>query len=161
MRIEKVVVNSSPLIVLFRSRQAELLPQMFKTIIVPEQVYKEIVIDGPLDEARKMLPNASWCSRTEVEISLKVAAWNLGEGEASVFSFACQEPGYRALVDDFAARRCASTLGIQILGTGGLLVLAKKRGLVKSVKERLKRLQESGLYLSEPVISLLLSHAGE
>ena len=53
MRIDKVVVNSSPLIVLFRSGQAELLPQMFKTIIVPHQVYKEIVIDGPLDEARK------------------------------------------------------------------------------------------------------------
>lgn len=161
MRIDKVVVNSSPLIVLFRSGQAELLPQMFKTIIVPQQVYTEIVIDGPLDEARKMLPNAPWCSRTEVEISLKVAAWNLGKGEASVFSFACQKPGYRALVDDLAARRCASTLGIKFLGTGVLLVLAKKRGLVKSVKERLERLQESGLYLSESVVSLLLSHAGE
>ena len=58
MRIEKVVVNSSPLIVLFRSGQAELLPQMFKTIIVPQQVYKEIVVDGPLDKAKNMLPNA-------------------------------------------------------------------------------------------------------
>ncbi len=161
MRIEKVVANSSPLIVLFRSNQAELLPQMFKTIIVPQQVYKEIVVDGPLDEAKKMLPNAPWCSRVEVEISLKVAAWNLGEGEASVFSFACQKPEYRALVDDLAARRCARVLGIKTLGTGGLLILAKKRGLINSVKDRLERLQESGLYLSEPVISLLLSNAGE
>ena len=161
MRIEKVVVNSSPLIVLFRSNQAELLPQMFKTIIIPQQVYKEIVIDGPLDEAKNMLPGSAWCSRVEVEISLKVAAWNLGEGEASVFSYACQKPEYRALVDDLAARRCAQVLGIKTLGTGGLLILAKKRGLINSVKDRLERLQESGLYLSEPVISLLLSKAGE
>jgi len=38
MRIEKVVLNSSPLIVLFKSEQADILPQLFKTIIVPEQV---------------------------------------------------------------------------------------------------------------------------
>jgi len=30
MRIEKVVVNSSPLIVLFRSGQADLLPRLFR-----------------------------------------------------------------------------------------------------------------------------------
>lgn len=73
-----------------------------------------------------MLPNAPWCSRTEVKISLKVAAWNLGKGEASVFSFACQKPGYRALVDDLAARRCASTLGIKFLGTGACWFSPKK-----------------------------------
>jgi len=128
MRIEKVVVNSSPLIVLFRSGQAELLPQMFKSILVPEQVYQEIVLEGPLDEVKRMLPNASWYSRVNVEISLKVASWNLGEGESSVFSLASQKPEYRALVDDLAARRCAKVLGIEILGTGGLLVLAKKNG---------------------------------
>ncbi len=37
MRIEKVVLNSSPLIVLLRSQQVELLPQMFASIMVPQQ----------------------------------------------------------------------------------------------------------------------------
>ena len=64
-------------------------------------------------------------------------------------------------MDDLAARRCARVLGIKTLGIGGLLILAKKRGLINSVKDRLERLQESGLYLSKPVISLLLSKAGE
>jgi len=44
-----------------------------------------------------------------------------------------KETGYRAIVDDFAARRCAQTFGIQTLDTGGLLVLAKRRGLITSV----------------------------
>jgi predicted nucleic acid-binding protein len=161
MRIEKVVVNSSPLIVLFRSGQAELLPQLFKSIIVPDQVYQEIVVEGPLDEVKRMLPNTSWCSRIEVKISLKVAAWNLGEGESSVFSFASQKPEYRALVDDLAARRCARVLGIKTLGTGGLLVIAKKRGLIQSVRKRIERLRESGLYMSDSVVELLAFKAGE
>ncbi len=161
MRIEKVVVNSSPLIVLFRSGQAELLPQLFKSIIVPDQVYQEIVVEGPLDEVKRMLPNASWYSRMEVKISLKVAAWNLGEGESSVFSLASQKPEYRAVVDDLAARRCARVLGIKTLGTGGLLVIAKKRGLIQSVRKRLERLRDSGLYMSDSVVELLAFKAGE
>jgi predicted nucleic acid-binding protein len=161
MRIEKVVVNSSPLIVLFRSGQAELLPQLFKSIIVPDQVYQEIVVEGPLDEVKRMLPNVSWYSRMEVKISLKVAAWNLGAGESSVFSFASQKPEYRAVVDDLAARRCARVLGIKTLGTGGLLVVAKKRGLIQSVRKRIERLRESGLYMSDSVVELLAFKAGE
>jgi len=161
MRIEKLVVNSSPLIVLFRSGQAELLPQMFKSILVPEQVYQEIVLEGPLDEVKRMLPNASWYSRVNVEISLKVASWNLGEGESSVFSLASQKPEYRALVDDLAARRCARVLGIEILGTGGLLVLAKKRGLIQSIRKRIERLREAGPYMSDDVVELLAFKAEE
>ena len=43
MRIQKVVVNSSPLVVLFRSGQADLMPQLFREVIVPEQVYTEVL----------------------------------------------------------------------------------------------------------------------
>jgi len=46
MWIEKVVINSSPLIVLFRSGQADLLPQLFRDIIVPESVYQEVLAGG-------------------------------------------------------------------------------------------------------------------
>lgn len=134
---------------------------MFESIIVPDQVYQEIVVDGPFDEAKKMLPNAAWYSIIKVEISLKVAAWNLGDGESSVFSLASQKPEYRALVDDLAARRCARVLGVNTLGTGGLLVLAKKRGLIQSVRKRIERLRDSGLYMSDNVVELLAFKAGE
>jgi predicted nucleic acid-binding protein len=39
MRIEAVVINASPLITLFRSGQADLLPRLFTQIIVPEAVW--------------------------------------------------------------------------------------------------------------------------
>jgi len=39
MRIEDVVVNASPLISLFRSGQADLLPRIFRRIVVPEAVW--------------------------------------------------------------------------------------------------------------------------
>ncbi len=161
MRIEKVVVNSSPLIVLFRSGQANLLPQLFREIVVPEQVYAEVLAGGENDAAKIMLPQTEWILRENVEITLSVAAWNLGNGESAVFSHAVKGSGFRALVDDLAARRCAHAFGIRTLGTGGLLVLAKRRGLIDSVKDRLELLKDAGLYLSESVVQLLTTEAGE
>jgi len=161
MRIEKVVVNSSPLIVLFRSGQADLLPRLFGEIVVPEAVYQEILAGREDDAAKMALPQLSWINREKVEISLPVAAWNLGDGESAVFSFAMKAPGYRAVVDDLAARRCAQSFGIHTLGTGGLLVLAKRRGLIDSVRDRVQRLRDSGLWLSDTVVQMLITEAGE
>jgi predicted nucleic acid-binding protein len=161
MRIEKVVINSSPLIVLFRSGQANLLPDLFKTIVIPDQVYQEILAGPEDDEAKFALPQLSWINTIKVKDSLSVAAWNLGSGESAVFSFAMKQSGYWAVVDDLAARRCARTFGIKTIGTGGLLVLAKQRGIITSVKNRLQQIREAGLYLSDSVIQLLLSAADE
>jgi predicted nucleic acid-binding protein len=44
------------------------------------------------------------------------------------------------MVDDKAARRCAKTFGIQTLGTGGMLILAKRRELIESVAGQLLKI---------------------
>ena len=56
---------------------------------------------------------------------------------------------------------CASSLGVLTLGSGGAIVLAKQRGMVPLVGDRLKRLQEAGLWISADVIALLKQNAGE
>jgi predicted nucleic acid-binding protein len=55
MRIEAVVVNASPLITLFRSGQADLLPRLFSRIIIPEAVWQEVVVAGRDDAAAREL----------------------------------------------------------------------------------------------------------
>nr|WP_319566427.1 hypothetical protein [uncultured Rhodoferax sp.] len=65
----------------------------------------------------------------QTEISPRVAARSLGAGETAVLSYALAHAPLRAVIDDMDARRCAQTLGIPIFGTGGLLVLAKRRVL--------------------------------
>ncbi|MBC6435176.1 DUF3368 domain-containing protein [Nostoc sp. HG1] len=113
------------------------------------------------DIAAQQLPNASWARSIEVAIHSSIATWDLGAGESTVLSFALQNPTYRAILDDTAARRCARTLGISTLGTGGAIALAKQRGLIESVSNRLQRLRDSGLWLSEEVFNLLKQKAGE
>lgn len=73
----------------------------------------------------------------------------------------CINPGVRAMVDDAAARRCARTLSIPTLGTGGALVLAKRRGLVTTISSSIQALRNSGLWLSDDLVRLLKQQAGE
>jgi predicted nucleic acid-binding protein len=137
-----------------------LLPQLFQEIYLPSDVYGEIVA-GKDDLASQQVPQIPWLKPVEIPIHPTIAAWDLGAGESSVLSFALAHPEYRAIVDDAAARRCARTLGIKTLGTGGVMVLAKRRGLIDSVGDRLQRLRDEGLWLSDSVIELLKQQAGE
>ena len=51
MRIDRVVVNSSSLITLFNSGQAELLPQLFSEVLVPDAGWLEVAESGHQDMA--------------------------------------------------------------------------------------------------------------
>jgi predicted nucleic acid-binding protein len=162
VKIEGAVANASPLILLFKSGLADLLPRLFVEVAVPDAVWEEVVAGGETDAAATLLPSVSWVRRVTVPaIAPEVVVWNLGDGESAVLSFALSRPEYRAMVDDRAARNCARTLHIQTLGTGGLLLLAKRRGLIQSVTVELQKLRGAGLWLSDEVIAMLKEQAGE
>lgn len=78
MRIEDVVVNASPLISLFRSGQADLLPRIFRRIVVPEAVWQAVVIEDKDDAVARELSAQPWPVRESVTPAPRVNAWNLG-----------------------------------------------------------------------------------
>ena len=162
MLIKQVAINASPLIVLFKSYQSELLPQLFTEIIVPHTVWEEITKTEKDDEAARNLPGATWAKRgTGISLIPEVAAADLGKGESEVLSFCLINPEFVAIVDDRAAKKCAKALGIVTLGTGGILLLAKHRRLIPTLTPRLQALREAGLWLSDSVYHLLKQQAGE
>lgn len=59
------------------------------------------------------------------------------------------------------AKRCAQSLDIATLGTGSILILAKAQGLITSIEETLRTLQNAGLWISEAIIQMLKEQAGE
>lgn len=157
MRTDRIVIDASSLIVLFRAGLDRLLPDLFDDIIVPSAVWQEIVCKGHKDVSASALRKAKWAKKTEVRISSLIAAWDLGQGESQVLTFALEHSGYRAVLDDTAARKCAAATNIPFLGTGGMLIIAKRRGLIASVSDALADLQKAGLWLS-PKISPCLKN---
>jgi predicted nucleic acid-binding protein len=66
-----------------------------------------------------------------------------------------------AIVDDRAVRRCSNSLSMITMGTGGLLILAKRRGLISSISPGIQALRDAGLWLSDSIVNILKSQAGE
>lgn len=160
--MQKVVINTSPLIVLFKSQLSDLLPQLFTEIIVPGAVWDEIVEAGKTDAASRQLPTVSWAQRVNLTtVSPVITAWGLDPGESEVLSFAWVNSGYRAIIDDAAARRVARTLSIPVLGTAGILLLAKQKGIIPLISDPIQALQDAGLWLSDDLVNFLKQQAGE
>ncbi len=127
MLIEKVVINASPFILLCKSGLVEILPELFSEIGMPKSVANEISHGDDIAAQRLYVFEKTGLIGCSEVLSDEVLAWNLGDGETEVLSVAYESKNTLiALVDDRAARRCAETLSIRTIGTGGVLILAKK-----------------------------------
>ncbi len=162
MSSDRAVLNASPMITLCKSGQEDLLPQLFGEIVLPGAVWEEVEEGGTNDPAAQRLGVVGWIKRDDaVAVAPIIQAWDLGAGESAVLSYALARPEYTAVIDDDAGRRCARSLNITVIGTVGLIVLAKRRGLITHVSPGLEALRDAGLWLSDKLIEQLKQQEGE
>ena len=64
-------------------------------------------------------------------------------------------------INDLKARGVASAMGVNIIGTLGILRLAKDRGMLKQVKPLLDELKKVGAYISNVLYNRMLKDVGE
>lgn len=154
---KNVIVNASPLIVLVKSDLAFLLPKIYETIIVPKGVFDEIMAGKPNDPARHILPKLDWLiKKPAFAVEGTVEKFDLGRGESEVISLGLETENSIVMMDDAAARDAARQLSLQVIGTGGFLAIASRRGLIESFPDALRSVQTSGLWLSPTLIELLI-----
>lgn len=89
-----------------------------------------------------------------------IAEWGLGKGESAVLALALALEA-TAVLDDRSARRCASALGVPVIGTFGVIIRAKKRGLIAAAQPVIRSVIDAGLYYDDQSIRTLLSSVGE
>ncbi|HEV7671742.1 MAG TPA: DUF3368 domain-containing protein [Thermoanaerobaculia bacterium] len=155
------VVDASPIITLAKAGYLDLLGQL-ASLIVPEAVAREIEAGPVSDPARKAL-EAGWGARAAPrEIPKSVVEWGLGVGESAVLALCLDDSGRTAVLDDAAARRCARTLGVPLIGTLAVVLRAKQAGLISSASEIASALVQSGLRLDDETLRKALEKgAGE
>lgn len=155
------VVNASPLIALAHADALVVLPSLAGELVIPEAVAVEVRAGGPEDPAALALLSLEGARVVPVEVLAEISEWGLGAGEAAVLSFARGHSGFTAVLDDREARRCAVGLGIPVLGTFGVLLKAKKAGLLPSVQAAIQRLLDAGFRADVRLVQALLDLAGE
>lgn len=162
MSSDVAIINASPFILLSKSGIIDLLPKLFTEVVMPEAVYSEIAFGKDLASQIAQESSGAWLKRVHSATHADVEIWNLGDGETELLSHAVADPKrYIALIDDRPARRCSSVLGIRTLGTAGIIVLAKQRGLIDTVRSPIETLIGNGLYITDEILRAVYAQANE
>lgn len=86
----------------------------------------------------------------------------LDKGEAAVIQLALETNNSEVLIDEKRARRIAvSVYGLNVLGIGGLLLRAKRSGLISEVKPLFEQIRANGYFISNRLMEGILGAAGE
>lgn len=156
------VVNTSPLQYLFRVNHLGLLKELFEAVLVAEGVCAE------LDRGRSQgsqVPDLSSVDWLQVLAAapepIPPEFEGLGRGEAETILVTKQQRAEWAVLDDLEARRVARKLGVQVIGTVGILAIAKEQGLIPAVRPLIADLIAAGFWLSARVQRDILELAGE
>jgi predicted nucleic acid-binding protein len=149
-----VVSNSSPLIALEQIGRLDLLQVLFGEILIPEAVAAEV--------SAAVQPRL-WMRKQPIlqPILPQARLASLGAGEQEAISLAVQVKASALILDDDPARKTASGLQLRVIGTAGVLVIAKERSLIGSVKPCLDALIAHRFFLSRAIYELILDRAGE
>lgn len=159
-----VVSNSSPLILYAAVGRVDLLRNLFGELLIPPAVRSELVSAGMGRPGEREVATASWIqvrppARSPAAHELPD---DLDTGEAEAIALALESPPPALLlIDDRVGRREALRRELSVVGTAGILVLAKRRGHVASVRPLLDQLRDAGLYLSEVLYAGVLVEARE
>ncbi|HOE12047.1 MAG TPA: DUF3368 domain-containing protein [bacterium] len=156
------VVNSSPIIVLSRLGFLERLDAILPQFLVPSGVMAEINAGPTGNPATAWIGGLGTSRMVNVSaISPAIAGWDLGRGESEVLTWSCEHKECGAILDDYAARKCAVSLGIPLCGTLGLLILAKRRGVIDQISPVLDELPRVGFWIHESLVAEAKRLTGE
>ncbi len=152
----KVVSDSTCIISLAKIKRLKILKELFGEILIPKAVYNEIY--HPEKEGFEEIRKADFIR--VVEISDKRLAEFLKEyiddGEAESIVLAMENNADLIILDDKDSRKIAKRFKLKVIGTLGVLLLAKKKGYIKDVKSLIDELKKKGFYVSKGVESRIL-----
>ncbi len=149
--IKPWVVNASPLILLGKLQRLDLLERLAPALSVPEAVIREVAAGADRGEATDTVAWARERMQTDVPVATSVGAWDLGAGESQVISH-CLAVSAIAVLDDGAARACAQAHGLSLIGTLGVILRARKQGLIPAARPLIEELRHAGSFLDRGLV---------
>ena len=123
--MKAIIADTSCLIIYDKIDQLRVLHELFSDLTVTAEVEFEF----------GELPN--WITIREVTDKgqyLKLAE-ELGKGEASSIALAMEFEESLLIIDERKGRKKADALGIETIGSLGVLIKAKEKGVIKEVRE--------------------------
>jgi hypothetical protein len=158
----EAISNTSPLLYLYRIGAIEWLSRLFSEVWIPSAVREEFTEGQRKGYDVPDLGIYHWLH--VVDPRATPSEWlslDLGIGELAAMALALENRSCVVLLDDMLARRTAQAAGLSVWGTLRVLLEAKAQGLTGQIEPFVRRLGETGMWLSDEVRQRILALAGE
>jgi len=157
-----IVCDTGPLIALSLIDQLDILRRLYRRVLVPRAVLDEVTAGGADRPGASAIVAAGWLDPVEDVTPDPLLAGELGPGEAAVIAAAHALRARLVLLDERKARRIAvQAYGLRVKGSAGILVAAKRAGLIAEVRPLLDSMVGKGYFLSQRLVERAASEAGE
>jgi hypothetical protein len=161
-----IVSNSSPLVYLAALDDFELLRELFTEVAIPPAVFQEVAIKGAqFPVARNVVAaQGTWIRVWSLRDDSRPAEFRevgLHAGESEALALAQELQSEALLMDDGDAVAIARKLGINVIRTTGIYRLAKQRGLIERLAQKLDELRSAGFWLRDDHYRIILTSVGE
>lgn len=153
-----VVSNTTPIISLAGVGLLDLLQRVFGEVWIPEAVQDEY--NEGREAHEPVLSDLPWIRILPVHF-VEPNALMLDGGEAAAISLAKQFNAREVILDELRARRVATEMGMSVIGTIGVLVVAQRQRLIPELRPILDLMRNQGRRISESLYQQALSLAGE
>ncbi len=147
-----IISDSSPIIVLGKQGKLELLKNCFNKIIIPREVYNEIIVKNQSNEVISLNKaiNEKWIIIEDVEINELIEDAKIEKGEKEAITLAHK---YKSslITDDESAKYYSSLFNLEAHGTLYVLLLSYKNKIIAKdkAKELLDNIIKEGFYVSD------------
>jgi predicted nucleic acid-binding protein len=159
----RIVSNTGPLIGLALIDRLDLLQTLYAETLIPDMVHQEMLQGGEDYPGVAAYRKAIWIQRRSLTTPGDPALHaSLDAGEAAVIQLARESGIQRVLIDERKGRKVARVIyHLDVIGTAGMLVSAKRQGLLANVREALVGMCAGGYRIHPQIIDLALREAGE
>jgi uncharacterized protein len=155
-----IVADAGPIIIFAKIRRLSLLHDVTGRLMVPPAVHVEITVPGMPGAAD--LEHAEWIDVTNLADARAIeplpAGLHRGEREAIALAV---ERSAQLLIDEIRGRRIAARLGVDVIGTLGILAEAKKQKLIEAIRPLVQTMQTHGYRFEVGLIRQFLERMDE
>jgi predicted nucleic acid-binding protein len=156
-----IVCDSSPLVALSLCKGLRFLDLLFKDVIVPQNVYNEINEPGKPETENITAWAKGKVQQAVNQQLLQALSFSLDAGESEAIALYWEKSGDFLLIDEQKGRKIAARNGIKIIGALGILLLAKRQGLITTIKTPIELLRHSSIRISDRLYQKALEMADE
>lgn len=157
-----VVSDTTPLISLLKIKRIGLLEKLFGEVVIPQAVFTELTVDIRFDEEAEVIKNEKFISVKEVSnmasVNILKRATGLDQGESEAIILSDEIQADILLMDEAKGRKISDQMGIHIMGTIGILMVAYEDDILTAdeVKKCIDGLQNAGRHIGHKHYQMLL-----